>query len=305
MARVKLARLLLVGGLPALAAVACAIDIPDVVDAGDAQSDAGPPDVATECDASCGAPDGFVPVLFDPTGATPCPNGTAPMDLITGVGNVTAAACGCTCSVTKQPYCLPSTLTVKSDSVGDLSCSGSGTSSVLTGGCDSASYNLARDVAFPPYNPIEAGACVGAQVVDAGAVPVTTARLCTEVQCGTVCTPTNSFKACFLQPGDAGCPTGLDAYHLGSSVDVQCAGCGACTVNSAKCGGTLYVYSDGACQTLVRTNSVDGVCVTQPEWGTAILSNKLVPSIDAGCTPGASAGGTASLASPMTVCCPP
>jgi hypothetical protein len=299
-----------IGVVIATMGVACALDIPDVIDGGsdggigDA-SDAGDVFVPPVCDAqsACGAPSGFGVVLFDPAGTTPCPAQTSPADVVYDAGAVPSSACGCSCAVNTQPSCIPATIAVMYDTTANATCNGSGSLSNLTGGCDPASYALGNHAALEPFKPADAGTCTSTPTPDTKNIPVSRGRVCSPTQCNSPCTSSGPFKLCYMAPGDMACPQNQTAYHVGTSLALACSPCAACTM-TGQCSGTVSFYSDGACGALIRSNTVDGVCTMQSQVGQSVSSQKYVPSIDAGCTPGSPGTGTVSLATPLTVCCP-
>lgn len=299
-----------IGGV-AIAAMgaACALDIPDVIDGGadggvDADA-AGDALVPPTCDAACGAPNGFAAVLFDPAGNTACPAQTSPTDVVYNPGAAPPSACGCSCSVTTPPSCVPATIAVTYDNTANATCGSLGSIGNLTGGCDPASYTLGNHAALMPLKPADAGACTSATTTDTKNISVSHGRVCSPTQCSSSsCSSSGSFKLCFMATGDAQCPKTQTAYHVGTSVDLSCTPCTTCTMTTGQCAGTLSFYSDGLCGTLIETNTLDGVCTAQPQAGHTVASQKYAPSIDAGCVPGSSGVGTVSLATPLTVCCP-
>ncbi len=297
--------------LSALLGAACFVDIPDVVSgdagldvtvdapAGDAGGDAQDVFVPPACDASCGAPAGFYPVLFEPTRTSTCPSGTQTEDLVADPGTAPSAACACGCTVSQQPSCLPTSLQFH---FGTTSCTSS-TVLGVTGGCDKGpNYTLAAygEVVSPP--PLDAGACSNAATPNPGVVSRSNVRVCAPTTCGASCSATGTFKVCYAAPGNVACPGGLVAHHAGTDVTVACT-CAGCTMNGT-CGGTVDLYGDGNCLSLAYAQNVDSTCSAQTASGTIIRSWKYIPAT-ASCDGGAPSQVDAGLANAETICCPP
>lgn len=299
------------------AAGACALDIPDViVDGGvDAnKGDSSPSDVnvidvpVPQCDASC-APAGFTPVLFALDRSTKCPASTTTLDLAADPGAAPASACPCDCTVTTQPTCLPATVTHEIQTVADggLACTVGGNPLTFDGGCLSEpGFNIHLAWQGDPYAPIDAGTCTSNVTSNAGNVPSTASRLCIDSTCASTCAAQGNFKACVYASGDVACPTGYTQTHHAGTVGVTCGACSACAVNGGLCEGTISIYSDFSCALKIIDVSQDGGCASTGNGnGQTANSLKYTPLVAGlACTPGKSSGGTVSLGSEITVCCP-
>lgn len=268
----------------------------------DALGDVGTiPDVAVpSCDGACGAPTGFAPVLFALNQSTSCPTGTTTLN---GAADPSiGGACACDCTVTQPPSCLPATLT---HSLGDTAGACSTASSftpLLDAGCyDAGNIGLHAYWSIPPPPVTAQGTCSSKPANDVSAVSATASRLCLDSTCQATCHTTAGFKTCLLASGAVPCPGGYTPHHVGNVI-VSCGTCSVCAVGGA-CGGTVSIYSDTGCTTLVGTVAVDGTCAAT--GGPANLGSvEYKPAIvGETCTPGTTTG-TVSLQQELTVCCP-
>jgi hypothetical protein len=309
-------------GAVVCAAAACAIDIPDVIDGGGdatspdaAANDVVEIDVQVSCDAgACGAPAGFAPVLFAADRTTACPTGMQTLDLAADPGTATESACPCDCTVTKQPGCVPTTLNHELDQFasldGGISCTATGTPLPVDGTCDRIDASTGLHVyaawSIPPVPPAVPGQCTTTAQPDPSAVPSTPARVCVDPTCAGVCAAPAGFRACAFASGSVACPAGwTEEHHLGT-VAVSCNACSACSVSlDGGCQGTLSLYSDPSCSTLIEKASVDGGCAANVAFGQTAYSYMYNPvAVGLVCTPGKSSGGPVSLTGEVTVCCP-
>jgi hypothetical protein len=291
-----------------------AIDATDAgIGAGDAASDATdalwdglgdvgviPDVVVPSCDGACGAPAGFAAVLFALNQTTSCPTGTTALN---GAADPSiGGACACDCTVTQPPSCLPATLT---HSIGDTAGACSTVSSLapdVDGGCFNAgNVGLHAYWSIPPPPVTSRGTCSSTPADDPSAVMATASRLCLDSTCQATCNATAGFKTCLMAAGDVPCPGGYTTHHVGN-VSVSCATCSACDVGGT-CGGTVSIYSDTSCTSLLGVVGVDGGCAAT--GGPANLGSlEYAPAIvGESCTPGTTTG-TVSLQQELTVCCP-
>lgn len=269
---------------------------------GDALGDVGiiPDVVVPSCDGACGAPSGFAPVLFALNQNTNCPSGTTTLN---GAADPSiGAACACHCTIVQPPSCLPAVLT---HSIGDEPGACSTVSTLapeVDGGCyDAGGAGLHAYWSIPPPPVTSQGTCSSTPAEDASAVAVTASRLCIDSTCQGTCNTTQGFDTCLMAAGNVPCPGGYTAHHVGN-VTLSCGTCSACSVGGT-CGGTVSLYSDEGCTSLVGTVGVDGGCAST--GGSAGFGSlKYAPAIvGQTCTPG-TATGTVSLQGELTVCCP-
>lgn len=218
-------------------------------------------------------------------------------------------ACACDCTVTQPPSCVTQTLNHNYDTTN--ACSNGGTPVVVDGGCvqvgdvDSGGINLYPYWMVFPLPETASGACTGKPASDPAAASSTPSRLCIDPTCKTTCSAAPGFSACFFASGDVPCPTGLSAHKVGT-VSVKCGSCTGCSadVPDGGCQGSVSLYADTACMSLLATIGVDGGCGPNAGNGSIALSVKYDPT-DVGtvCKPGTSSG-TVSLEQELTVCCP-
>ena len=266
--------------------------------ADDAAKDAGV-DAALDVGAcesgACGAPAGFQPVLFASDRGTLCPTGSTTLDVVV---DPTAPANPCSCNCNYQPSCLPQPITYE---YGFNACNIQQTlQGQVDGGCNGTSANLGTGIhlAAGPLPP--ANACTNT-VKTNGKATTPPGRLCALADCSS-CPSVSGFSICYGQGGDVACPQGMTKHSVGSDAQLTCEACTACT-STAKCKGTLQMYSDGQCATPIGALTVDGTC--QGFNGNAnIQSVKYVPNLDPGmCTPGTS-NASIAFSAQTTVCCP-
>jgi len=301
--------------------VACFVDLPDVVTDGGGNDGGGDgafdalPDIVIpppSCEAgACGAPQGFQPVLFAADRNTPCPNGTTSFDMVANPGDAGAGACTCDCNVTAQPTCVPQTLVHNLDTNAPnnpLCTTAGGTWLLVDGGCNnSGPHPLTSHWSVPPGSVVDAGKCTGTAAANPSAVPSTPSRMCMDATCTTACAPAVGFSECFQATGDVPCPSGLTKRSVGTAIAVTCGSCSACAVSAdGGCQGTLSLYSDTACATLLEAPiGVDGGCVTNAAANQTINSYQYSASlVGLTCTPGTSSATSVSLNQPQTICCP-
>ena len=264
-------------------------------DAGDEASDAAL-DVGSCESGACGAPLGFQPVLFASDRNTACPAGATSIDAVV---DPLAPPNGCPCECTYQPTCLPQPDTFE---YGILSCTTPITiNAQLDGGCNAISPSLGNGsfhAQMGPFSP--ANACTNA-VKTPGTVSTTTGRLCSVTDCS-ACVSIPGFSLCYAQSGDVPCPSSLKTKHtVGTDANLSCSACSLCT-STAKCRGSLQMFSDTACATPNGTLTVDGTC--QGFSSSDIHSLKYTPTLEQGtCTAGTSSASVA-VAAQTTVCCP-
>lgn len=258
------------------------------------------PDVAIpSCDGACGAPTGFAPVLFALNQTTSCPSGTTTLN---GAADPSiGGACACDCKVTQPPSCLPAVLT---HDIGDTAGACSSVSPFVPdvdAGCyDAGNIGLHAYWSISPPSVTSQGTCSSTPADDPSAVMATASRLCLDSTCQATCDTTAGFKTCLMAAGDVACPGGYTTHHVGN-VMVSCGTCSTCSVGGS-CGGTVSIYSDETCATLLGTVPVDGTCAATGGPGT-IGSLKYTPAIvGETCTPG-TATGAVSLQQELTVCC--
>lgn len=282
-------------------ATGASIDAADAADASaEALGDVGViPDVTVpSCDGACGAPTGFVAVLFALNPTANCPTGTTTLN---GAADPSiGGACACDCTVTQPPSCLPAVLT---HSLGDTAGACSTVSSLapdVDGGCYNAGdVGLHAYWSIPPPPVTATGTCTSTPANDPSAVVATASRLCLDPTCQATCNMTAGFETCLMAAGDVPCPGGYTAHHVGN-VSVSCGTCSGCSVGGS-CGGTVSIYSDETCTSLVGTIGVDGGCAAT--GGTTLGSLEYTPAIvGETCTPGTTTG-TVSLQQELTVCC--
>jgi hypothetical protein len=267
------------------------------VDAADAADDSvsdAPSDVGS-CEAStCGAPEGFQPVLFASDRATPCPTDSTTLDAVFDP-QPPLNACTCTCNY--QPACFPQTLVYQ---YGNTTCNSTQVTPLeVDGGCNSEGFVIQAPVhvavgPFPPTN-----ACTNALKTN-GKATSSPARVCSISSCST-CAPPTGFALCFSKTGDVPCLSSASKHLVGSDTQLACGACTACS-STATCRGTMQLFGDYACSTNQQSVTADGTCQSTSNGG--IGSVKYLPAVDQGmCTPGTSAA-SATLTAPMTVCCP-
>lgn len=259
------------------------------------------PDVAVpSCDGACGAPAGFAPALFALDQKTTCPAG---LTTLNGAADPSlGGACACNCNITKPPSCLPMVLTHDLGDTANACSSTSPFAPTLDGGCyDAGSVGLHAYWSVSPPATATPGTCTTTPANDASAATATASRLCLDSTCAAACNPTPGFHTCFVASGDVPCPSGFSAHHVGN-VAVSCNACSSCAVGGT-CGGSVSLYSDEGCATLLGAVPVDGGC--DPTGGPgSVGSLKYTPAIvGLACTPG-TASGTVSPQQELTVCCP-
>lgn len=312
-------RLLAAFGVACVFAGACLLEIPDVKDGGsvdggnDSTSDVVLPDVIVPaCDAACGAPAGFQPLLFALNRNTTCPTGTQSTDLAADPGSVPPSACTCDCNVTNPPACTPSTLTHTLDqfasSDGGFVCSSTGSDQLVDGGCnmiDGGGLHIYAAWSVPPITPVEAGTCTSAVTTNVNNVASTPSRICVDQTCNSTCTAPTGFRACLFATGKAACPSGYPEQHQVGTLALNCNACSACGVSlDGGCRGSATLYQDNFCLTALETIPLEGGCAANSANGATAGSIRYTPALSGlTCTPGTSTG-TVSLAGEYTVCCP-
>ena len=271
--------------------------VADVTSA-DGASDAGLPDVSLDvgaCEAgTCGAPAGFQPLFFTSNRQTACPSDTTSVDVVV---DPSAPQNACQCECNYQPSCLPQ---ANSFQWGLSNCATSYSGGQLDGGCNGTNVSLGGTsvhLAMGPFPPTNTCTNALKQNSNPSAPP---GRLCTNGDCSS-CNAPPGFSMCFAKEGDAQCPTGFTKHAVGTSAALSCSACTACK-STATCAGTLKMFSDDQCGTLLGTLNVDGTC--QGFSSSNVKSVKYNPNVDNGvCTPGTSTSSVA-LTTQLTVCCP-
>lgn len=296
---------------------ACLVDIPDVVDAAsDASTDNGLSDTSLpSCDGACGSPAGFSPVLFALNQSATCPSGMTTLNAAADPGTPGSGACStCDCTITEPPQCVPVTLTHNFEEFGPpdaAMCAQPGTFTYLNdGGClvtGDAAVPIDERWAVPPNPPVANGTCTSSSNGTLSMVPSTASRLCLDTSCTSSCTAPNGFEACFVASGAVACPANLTSHHVGT-VALSCPTCNGCSVTAAECEGTLALYSDTTCTTLLDTENVDGSCQENSfmSIGELVRSMQYSPAlVGTVCKPGTASGSpTVALQQELTVCCP-
>jgi len=311
----------------------------DVTSAADSGTDVSLSDVTTSPDSSstCGGvcadavPAGWTgPVtLFDQSGppaptAPACPT-SFPTDAYDGHADlvVPAPTCGCACGAATGAQCGGSSVQFFTDPTCMIPCNmgsyGLPVGLCVTTGC--ASNPAAFELTAPGI--VFGGSCApqGTSTIPPSTWN-TTARACGTAPAAGECsgsgvcvaTPPAPFaKVCVYQAGTAMCPAGAysvgHVFYGGVSDSRACSGCScgsptgaSCTgaqvqgfsVNTGTCGGTAVALPYGpACETL-------GVTVNGEQETTAPTAN------NGTCAPsGGQASGTATPATPTTICCAP
>jgi hypothetical protein len=264
--------------------------------------------------------------LFDQSGATApaaptCPT-SFPTDAYDGNAGLSAAnaSCGCTCAGATGAQCSSSGIQYFSDMACQDACNAGGYSLppqfCVSTGC---SGGPAAFIVTPPVVAY-AGSC---NPQPTSTVPPwtwsTTARGCETTPIAGTCSgaglclpspPAPFTSVCVFQSGTAACPGGSysvsHVFYGGVSDSRACSGCScnsptgvSCAgsqvqgYSGTNCSGTAYAFASGGCQPL-------GVAVVSEEETTS-------PTVGNGtCTAnGGLATGTATPASPTTVCCTP
>lgn len=320
------------GAAIAVAAIACAIDIPDVMPdldgggsdggadgtTGDAVSDmnvvdAPPADVISPpiCDGGCGAtlPAGFGLVLYAPNRNTPCQPGEVTADLLADPA-VTNTACTCGCTPTANGDCSRGQLgwwvdpngndagVCSQPSLLNLNPNGPGCQ-VLNNVVGFSSFHLLDAAA-----PVDAGGCKVNPVPGMNQVTSTNVRVCVPTSCSdAICTPPVGERLCAISSGDVACPAGFSDRHIvAASASVTCGCQGTCTPSTA-CTGVITFYKDNACLMVDFSLSSDAGCQPTPTLSPASYKYAGTPNT----TCGTSAVPSSSLVptGTQTLCCKP
>jgi hypothetical protein len=264
------------------------VDVVDApADAVDATADAvdAPQDAPQDVDIPCTpndsstcfvVPGGWTLVAVDPTQSAACPSGfgAVPVNVFEGP---TAGAGACTCPTCNEtlPSCTTGAVQVFYD-FGNGQCGLAGVppqnNNNPPGVCDTDLYkgpqNNIGDVKLIPPDPV-GGSCQAPSTKNPSGISYTGKdRVCTPNNDGVmgcddagICEPElpPPFLACVEAPGNKPCPAPFGHKHLvGTGVSFDCGACG-CS-ETATCGGTMTLYSDGACQMDALSELVDGQC---------------------------------------------
>jgi hypothetical protein len=305
----------------------------------DSSSDGSASDVVSSTDspATCGGvcadavPAGWSgPVtLFDQSGSTAptapaCPT-SFPTDAYDGNADLTGPApvCGCSCSAATGAQCGASSAAFYTDTGCADPCGGSYSlpyDLCVTTGC--SGMNPGSVIMTPP--PVAfAGSCTPQP---SSTIPPTTwsttARACGTTPVDGVCsgggvcvpTPPSPFaKVCIYQAGTAACPAGSysvgSVFYGGVSDSRACSGCSCGSPAGASCTGAVvqgFSMNTGVCGGTAVTLpflsgcQMIGVTIAGEEETTAPTAN------NGTCTAsGGQASGSATPATPTTVCCTP
>jgi hypothetical protein len=288
------------------------------------------PDSSATCSGVCAdvVPSGWSgPVtLFDQTGSTApaCPS-SFPTDAYDGNAglNVPNPTCGCTCSAGAGAQCGSSDIEFFQDFACAMSCSGGGSVGLPTGLCfgSTGCAGNAGGLILVPPSIVYAGTC---SPQPTSSIPpatwTTTARGCATTpiagscSSGGVCvaTPPSPFASvCIFQAGMQTCPGGSysvsHVFYGGVSDSRACSTCSCGSPTGTSCTGSqVTLFGSGNCSGTTATVSniagcqSVGVAVTSVEETTAPTAN------NGSCAAsGGQASGTATPATPTTVCCSP
>ena len=289
--------------------------------AADATSPNGCANAATPCAV---VPPGWTLVALAAAQSSPCPTGfdSAPAsDVVEGPSVAGGCSCGA-CSVTAQPSCASGAIAVTYDTNTTVyagTCNTTATPSPLgnapPGSCGTDIYQgdySTFDVRYAAPGPT-GGTCTSPGVQNSAALSYAARdRLCAPndaqaANCsGGMCRPSlgGPYEACIAAPGEVPCPPGplAVAHHVGTSASYTCADC-ACTV-TAKCSGTLTLYTDTSCTKAPYAISTD-VCVGISSAATykAYKYTAAAPQT-VGCQAGTpDPAPTVALTGEQTVCC--
>lgn len=286
-------------------------------------SEGAPPPPAPDTDAA-GITDGcfdvppqFFVVAFGQTGkGVPCPEGFGLLrDTVEGP-TVSADACTCSCSVTRQPTCQ------QGEILGFFGLAGQGTCPQM--GAAFANNGCGTDGYLGPFGPGNehrhvppgpSGGTCSARVNedDSKLTFAAEGRVCIAANPspGRACLPpvAEPFRACIAAQGDVACPAPFTQKTLvGFSATFTCptTGC-TCSVNATCTGGRLNFYSTTNCTGGVQFSyEVNDSCVPSVADGATFSSYRYVanPPTNVRCeTAGTPMPSAPQLLQPMTICC--
>lgn len=266
-------------------------------------------------DGSCAClpvvPAGWSVVVLGERAAVSCPAGYADASSVVVDPALGPATCECTCAVSQQPSCLQG----MGFYVAGCADSGGYAFDPHDGGCTPNTYGpIAASHLVDPVPP-SGGACtakVSTKLPEGGAPGVVCgvgANTCTGGDGGAACAPAvlAPFTLCIARDGTAACPAGYSASHAAGPTIADTRGCGACACGGidAGCAATFSWFADTACATLVASIPADGTCQANMQGDASAY--RYAATAQASCDPPAAQPkptGTASLTSPVTICCP-
>ena len=273
-------------------------------------------DGLTDCaDPACAAfecvpaaPPGFTLVGLAQGARPACPTGyVGPSDLLVdpSLGPFT---CTCACGVGGAPSCTTGTLALKDACTGLLNLAANG------GACGNHSFTDTTH-SLEPLGPT-GGSCVAASQ----AIPPpagTNGRSCAPLGSGAGCSagdvcvarPAAPYAVCIANPAAASCPSAYPTTHAagtGLASDTRgCASCGACAAPTATCtNASMIFYKDPLCSGLLGTLPADGACDPTNWSAFAYRYSATVTSVACAAPTAGTPAGSATLASPETLCCP-
>lgn len=173
------------------------------------------------------------------------------------------------------------------------------------------------DHAKSPVIAPSGGACTAAATTTPAAVTTTPGRVCTpppscqEQLCDSD-GGASGYAVCIATNGTPGtCPTGWGATPVvvGTAATLTCTNACTCDVNggSSCTNAKLAVYSDGTCNTLVDTLTIDNTCEDNRTHGngSSLGSFKYGATLTQQCTVGGSTTPQVMLNGAQTICCRP
>ncbi len=306
----------LVSGLGSLEIEGVDSGPPDATDV--ATADAAPPDAPADGPLPTGCvatgpctqsiPAGWTAVAAPDDPNASCPSGFATSDRVVQV-TAGVGACGCGCSVTKDPACDVGTL---QRHIGDTTnCTNVGATLSANGpACTATGQPLSITAYAKVTTPgPTGGTCVASAVEDKTKVTRSSLRTCAAAACAeTVCNGAlKSNLACVVKDGnEPTCPTGFAAKRtvVGNDFTLGCSAC-TCDVNGASScvGGMLRYYSDSQCTTQVASVSANNTCNLQTGSGTFATYFKYSATLTKVCSSTGPKTAAPALVGVSTVCC--
>lgn len=257
-------------------------------------------EAGTPVDASClgvAVPAGWTPVAYREN-ATPGCNNAANFQALDGINDASVPLGQCFCSNCNVVGSWTCTATL-----GNMNNCTNGPQNLTASGCDNqGGAHFGGTLARSGNASCTSGSPVDASVV---ATPVTACvpTSCSADFCGLV---GQGFQGCIQNSTtpDAGCPNGFtNARQIAPSATPSCT-CPTCNVtnSTATCTGTVTAWSNQNCNGTVvdQTRALDS-CTNTGGYSSVFYDAGPLPTPT--CAPTAPATGTATLDSPLTICC--
>jgi hypothetical protein len=127
---------------------------------------------------------------------------------------------------------------------------------------------------------------------------------------GRICVP-EVVPQCIMMSGDVPCPTGSsyamrNLYFGGFDEGRSCSTCSCQTVGMGSCSGQMNLYSGGDCSGSTQNLQVSFGACTSILAATRSIELNYLTLTEPSCAPsGGVAQGSATAASPTTICCTP